>query len=785
MKNKSMNPVAVFVGIFLVLTGFSSTALGVAMGGLSGSRCTPSIVGDSDSVHIKLTFKSYGWAAARAWATFITPSGETVGLNSILEWPEMSELKYTGGDYAARPGYPASHNALTVWEREIPVAKLYELYGLGIYQVKGRVKWEPRDGRTASDEYTKVIGTFQLLSDAEMKDIPSGDSRTLTDSYNVIPNSNQPLFVTVDIGDDFWRSGEQLSIRNIQTQMKYFSRLGIRRVYWILVPNYYNMKATFRDYSDKTLGDVVQAAHDANLEFYYIFKPFETCSPIEVPQNISLPNETAWFPSLIGRRKVRNHFFEKNEHLYLQRRPIGTSWIDKKISAVKLVNKDDSAVSIKPEDLKIWVSHINGDFRLYEKPFMAEEKIEERDGVSVRVFHFSNLDLSKDDNYILFECTNTDGSEKFSNKSSKLIELIDENGTLIPSTWDQGKITASSLKSALIRWWMWDTGKKGLPEGVSIPQDYGKTIQNTGFWFDGRVRVADPIRTLDAKAVQANAQLRYNGCIAAVKGRRTFLPTPQPMHKEVRDYWLSHIQDFIDAKADGVDFRLGIHSAESITPEEFGFGKVVVDAYQKKHGVNIVDDPNRFDAALWKKLQGDAYTEFLVEARDMTRKNNMSMQLHINALLGTEIPFWTRNNILTSIEWQWRTWLEKDLADEVLLKLLPWIWGSASGAGKEFIQEIYTVTKPRNINVYSEWRFDCWWMVQDPLKTIQKEFTPEDKERLIKRAEWSFTNPDTAAILLYEAFDLAYLNAETGETVESAVFDDLLESTIRKYWGEK
>src|SRR5690606_34622218 len=97
------------------------------------------------------------------------------------------------------------------------------------------------------------------------------------DPYPAGARIDKPIHASIDITDDMWRAQSRFSRQNMSNLMSYLAQLGISRVYWVRAPEY-----TWSDWlipSEGTPADaerfVVQAAHDAGMECYAIYKPFE------------------------------------------------------------------------------------------------------------------------------------------------------------------------------------------------------------------------------------------------------------------------------------------------------------------------------------------------------------------------------------------------------------------------------------------------------------------------------------------------------------------------------
>jgi uncharacterized lipoprotein YddW (UPF0748 family) len=94
-----------------------------------------------------------------------------------------------------------------------------------------------------------------------------------------------------------------------------------------------------------------------------------------------------------------------------------------------------------------------------------------------------------------------------------------------------------------------------------------------------------------------------------------------------------------------------------------------------------------FDIAAWRRLRGEAHTEFVRAARAISKSVGKPLGLHVEVNMDMPIALWTSMNI----DWDWRTWLKEGLADTVTMKE---IW-----PGTRFAQELLSYTRPRGIRV--------------------------------------------------------------------------------------
>ena len=150
-----------------------------------------------------------------------------------------------------------------------------------------------------------------------------------------------------------------------------------------------------------------------------------------------------------------------------------------------------------------------------------------------------------------------------------------------------------------------------------------------------------------------------------------------PSFAEVQDWWLTWVQDCLDAGADGIEMRVRNHHS-TLAWREFGFEKPVRDEFLKRYGVDLwkTDD---FDLAAWRQLRGEAYTQFYRRVRELTRRHGKPMGLHISPTTGVMEP---EQGAAMEIHWDWRRWLREGLCDSVTMKE---IWPRTSLAEEDSV----------------------------------------------------------------------------------------------------
>jgi len=173
-----------------------------------------------------------------------------------------------------------------------------------------------------------------------------------------------------------------------------------------------------------------------------------------------------------------------------------------------------------------------------------------------------------------------------------------------------------------------------------------------------------------------------NGFIAVARGKeRAAVAALSPAFAEVRAWWLSWVQDCLDAGADGIELRIRGHHSP-FTWAEFGFEPPVRDEFLRRYGTDLwkTDD---FDHGAWRRLRGETYTEFVRQASERTRGAGKKFGLHVSISLDMEPD----EGAAMDVHWDWRRWLDEGLADSITLKEVR--------PNTRFEREILSHTRPR------------------------------------------------------------------------------------------
>ncbi len=136
----------------------------------------------------------------------------------------------------------------------------------------------------------------------------------------------------------------------------------------------------------------------------------------------------------------------------------------------------------------------------------------------------------------------------------------------------------------------------------------------------------------------------------------------EPADPQTHQAWLTDIQSHIDRGVTGVDLRFLCHHVDFQDWGAIAFHPAVVDAFRS--AFHRDPDPTEEDLHQVRLIRGQGITCFMRKARDLTRKHNIKLAIHLEA--GMDVPphLHTRNQI----HMDWRAWLQENLVDEVMLK---------------------------------------------------------------------------------------------------------------------
>ena len=468
------------------------------------------------------------------------------------------------------------------------------------------------------------------------------------------------LSATVDFPDDL-----ELGVYTphlIDQVMATLRATGVRRVNWLdygcaidrASPLYNPIleRRAFGPASLAALGEplpvAVEAAHRHGLELIAVMKPYAGASIITWPEG-SPDGGRPGLRRVGGTLHDAFGYLERNPRLAIEGRadtkaaPVHPS----AIAAIRLTKADASPTRVDREHLEIWTSPGNWRYRRRDIPFEVRDQVRPapadvhdyfghlvtRAGDPVRSLTLT-LGAPLDEPYVLVTTTFRDGEPDFTNTASAMVEALDRDGRPIPLVVATRSATA-------------DATRDFRTAGLEFDCGYG------------------PFRTaLDADnaATSGAWDTPQGGCIAFTTGRNGVLAGgPCESLPEVQDAWLAWLRWIIDAGVDGVDVRISAHGTHTDQPHEYGFNEEILAGLRRQGRAETLDEIRR--------ERGNRYTQFLVRAREMLRRSNRSMAVHLHTEAFRPDPVHGQlMGFPANIDFQWQQWLADRLVDHATLR---------------------------------------------------------------------------------------------------------------------
>ena len=490
------------------------------------------------------------------------------------------------------------------------------------------------------------------------------------------------LHIAVDFNDDLSESGRFFKEADFDALLDYAVSLGAKRMEWIvdMVWSHYDVYPGNID----VLRYVTDGAHKRGMELYAVIKPFEGCLNSAVPHTMPAPPGKSI-------KDIRGILFQARpfvaEHSEMRLKRIPGNWNPPgPITAINLVKEGDELTRIRPKHLSLLTSKTTCGFKPYKGHIEFSESCEWRDlfprHKNCRIITLGGLKIPEDQRYILIRCSLADEKGDFTNELAKMVELIGEDGQVISSTISHGP--ADPQRNALRRltkpFEANRTRYGRSPEVQEALKDTDRIDRMCSdlFGFEGTLMVPIEVRphTLDTA-----------GYVAVARGKADYLAGAlHPAYPEVRKHWLDMTQFCIDRGVDGVDFRTVNHTISSEL-WAYGFNEPVLD-----------NDGKYVDLDAVAKRNGDAYTQFLGEARDLLHANGRKITVHLHESLVAENERGITPRVPVNFDWQWKKWV-REIADSVVYRgvfhVRPWtnrrivdrLSAVAREAGKPFIYQ--------------------------------------------------------------------------------------------------
>lgn len=503
------------------------------------------------------------------------------------------------------------------------------------------------------------------------------------------------LEVNVDFFDDLVHA--PFSPAMFDALFAEFKSWGVRRCHWI----YYGgtrhgwwryTPSGVAENAAKTValsGEIfpaaVQAAHSHGVEIYGLVKPFDMGFWRSLPPGSSEAAQMGKTERIGGPKYWIADFPAQRPDLLMARKPSACGPpLNRTVNCIELVKEDDGPCAFDPQRVELHVSPDNAVWKKYEGPVRIEETVadcpvrehapsgfrETGRTARCRVIRLSGFEIREP-----FFAIRTDGRNRsFVNRLVDLVRVFGENGEetrltfgLVPRLPMLGSASAGG-QGPFALGVEFDVAP-GTPTAV-FP---GYDAMRAPYAFDGG-----------------------EGFLAVAMGKdATAVGALSPSFKESRAWWQEWLADCLDAGADGVELRMRNHHSP-LAWAEFGFEPPVAEEFLRRHGVDILATDD-FDREAWRRLRGEAYTQFCREARALVDGYGKRLGLHVSVSM--DMP--TAEGGAMDMHWDWRTWLEEGLADSITLKE---VWPNT-----RFEREILSVARPLGVQaVFCPYANNLW-----------------------------------------------------------------------------
>jgi hypothetical protein len=475
--------------------------------------------------------------------------------------------------------------------------------------------------------------------------------------------------------------------------MDAFQQIGVRRLYWQydqagqwhrLDRDRPTLRQTLQNLGGYPMGLAGQLAHQRDMEFWAVIKPFEAGEALTTP--LSRPSSRAgwsgdtyreanpWTPGLPcigGLHRDIDPWMLSHPEMRVRARTAGPSQglEGVPVERIQLRQRDMAPNRIKPENLEIWTSPDNLFYQKQDVTFTLEEGADTcrrdvfdllgdlvtRRGDPIRVLELRGLHLT--DAFIAITTNFEEFSGSFRNTAIEMIRAFGPGDQPLP-------ITVASHKSVWRR-----------------PRD----LRHSDLQFDGGIGDVNVCLDVNSTAVVC-PHCRENGrsdcmqmplfpeeptcrdgVIAFARGHNAYLPcAPCEAYPEVQAMWMEWVGECLLAGVDGIDWRISNHSSWTNTPELYGFNPPITEEYERRYGVN--PDRQPYDPELLADLRGEFYDHFLLNVQRRLAAAGKKLQHHFEAeSFRPDAPQARRRTRPGQMNFHWRHWLRSGLIEEATL----------------------------------------------------------------------------------------------------------------------
>jgi hypothetical protein len=548
------------------------------------------------------------------------------------------------------------------------------------------------------------------------------------------------LHMTTDPPDDL--SGWFLSPERLEGYFRFFAELGVTRLYWMdrgpnpngywdnvsTLDNNRSLQRSLAAFDDDFLPGAIDAAHTVGMELYCEVKPWDWGSCVVYPTGTDRPGHAGL--DAVGGRTYPANEFVANPHWNAMRTPLGTADQKQQIREIVLMKDDDAPAPFAIDELKVWASPTNSDYRevhgfqvteavenrpILKKTFLGAEEMDERR--PVRVVRIRNIRI--DDRYVAIEIPSTKGA--FKNRAFALARLFDDAGEEI--TASIGYLSHNRTGDS----YNWYGRQEGWKRDGIYYEMSGATSSPGGFLA---------IWELDNPC----------GVIGMARGRNAFVSgAPEPADPEVADWIVGWASRAVQFGADGFEYRVRCHHV-AMEWEAYGYSPAVQAAFRNAMGRALRLDGS--DTEALSAFRGQCYADIMRRAKVVCQQAGIPFGLQVTPDLGANGTQSYHKGIL----YDWRTWINEGIADQITTKYV--------SPYSPIYREVHDLCKARDIPLYIEYE-----------RFFASKRSPEIYAHFFATAK----DAGAEAVNLYESANIAYIDDQTGQTMSKhSRFTDFL-----------
>ena len=504
-------------------------------------------------------------------------------------------------------------------------------------------------------QYCSFVSSLEICLPAksEICDLKVyGDSKPL----KLQPSEKMHFNTTIDFYDDMLP--EPFTEEMLNEAFEKISEMGVKRVYWVHHGGQNsgfwqtlgddaicdNVNKTFANLGGDPLSKASEIAHKYGLEIYAVIKPFDM-NPMArtFPEGSEEAKKYGRSSIIGGRAYMCFDYVAQHPELCIQRRTkpdLENKAIPSQIE-LNFTTKD-----VPQMDVCLWVSENNGTYSVYDQKITVNR-------MPGRLVIGGINTTAK---YLALELL-TEANISYGNILKDLVNVYDELGEQIECTL--------GLKPRKILTINKETFHLDVALGWPNVFVQKKSFAAVGFDFDAlRGGVPSGVRCGEAASNYYHELGSKNNVIGIAMGCNDFVPGAMcPSEPKARAYWLSLIQEAIDCGVDGIDIRESSH-LDILKWGEYGFNSQIVQEYQKRYGVNILEQ--EYDKTLLRKLRGEFYTEFLETVGDLVKDSGKKFQLHISDIMMGSPD----SSTPMEIHWDWQKWVQCLKPDGITFKAI-------------------------------------------------------------------------------------------------------------------